>query len=242
METRHQDCFQDTTLRARWFRRSVECYTQAIQEDPVQARMAKRLCHIGLFGYIYRMVFINERYVYANKSLNLLPLFLRSPHTLEVVLLSRYYPQGSYQLVLSLVCSLRASDSRFQKKVTIHGYCSWGTVHGYYSSKKKKKFIALMDVLKFSGVYPESWIFSITEYFSLLNTPADQWLKIVGFNLEGAAAEWFQWMTRNGLITTWARFEESVRNCFGPSEYEDPNEVLSKLLQLGTVKDYQREF
>nr|GEZ98735.1 Ty3/gypsy retrotransposon protein [Tanacetum cinerariifolium] len=49
-------------------------------------------------------------------------------------------------------------------------------------------------------------------------------------------------MTRNGLIATWARFEESVRNCFGPSEYEDPNWVLSKLLQLGTVKDYQREF
>ncbi|GKB79021.1 retrotransposon-related protein [Tanacetum coccineum] len=99
-----------------------------------------------------------------------------------------------------------------------------------------------MDVSKFSGVYPKSWIFAIIEYFSLLNTLADQWRKIVGFNLESAAAEWFQWMMRNGLITTWARFEESVRNCFGPSEYEDPNGMLSKLLQLGTVKDYQREF
>ncbi|GKE20425.1 retrotransposon-related protein [Tanacetum coccineum] len=49
-------------------------------------------------------------------------------------------------------------------------------------------------------------------------------------------------MTRNGLINTWARFEESVRNCFGPSKYEDPNGALSKLLQLGTVKNYQREF
>ncbi|GJT02800.1 hypothetical protein Tco_0823969 [Tanacetum coccineum] len=74
-----------------------------------------------------------------------------------------------------------------------------------------------MDVLKFSGVYLESWIFAITKYFSLLNTPADQWLKI-------------------------ARFEESVRNCFGPSKYEDPNGVLSNLLQLGMVKDYQQEF
>nr|GEV72106.1 retrotransposon-related protein [Tanacetum cinerariifolium] len=46
----------------------------------------------------------------------------------------------------------------------------------------------------------------------------------------------------NGLITTWARFEESMRNCFGPSKYEDPNGALSKLLQLGTFKDYQQEF
>ncbi|GJZ65054.1 reverse transcriptase domain-containing protein [Tanacetum coccineum] len=98
------------------------------------------------------------------------------------------------------------------------------------------------DVPKFTGEDPDSCIFAITEYFSLLNTPADQRLMIVSFNLEGAAVEWFQWMTRNCLITTWARFEESVKNHFGPSKYEDPKGVLSKLLQLGTVEDYQRKF
>nr|GEW56794.1 reverse transcriptase domain-containing protein [Tanacetum cinerariifolium] len=40
------------------------------------------------------------------------------------------------------------------------------------------------DAPKFSGVDPESWIFAINEYFSLLNTPTDQRLRIVGFNLE----------------------------------------------------------
>ena len=79
-----------------------------------------------------------------------------------------------------------------------------------------------LDVPKFSGDDPESWLFSINEYFSLLNTPANQRLRIVGFNLEGAAAEWFRWMTKNGLITDWARFEDSVKNRFGPSKYEDP--------------------
>ncbi|GJZ02820.1 hypothetical protein Tco_0520781 [Tanacetum coccineum] len=69
-----------------------------------------------------------------------------------------------------------------------------------------------LDVPKFSGADPESWLFSIQEYFTLLNTPVDQRLRIVGFNLEGAAAEWFRWMTRNGLITDWPRFEESVKN------------------------------
>ncbi|GJZ56787.1 retrotransposon-related protein [Tanacetum coccineum] len=99
-----------------------------------------------------------------------------------------------------------------------------------------------LDVPKFSGVDPERWIFAINEYFSLLNTSIDQRLRNVRFNLEGAVAEWFQWMTRNGLITTWAKFEESVKNHFRPSKYEDPNEALSKLLQLGTVEDYQQEF
>ncbi|GKC28065.1 retrotransposon-related protein [Tanacetum coccineum] len=55
-------------------------------------------------------------------------------------------------------------------------------------------------------------------------------------------AEWFRWMSLNGLITTWDRFVESVKNRFGPSKYEDPQGALSKLLQLGTIEDYQREF
>ncbi|GJY63804.1 ty3-gypsy retrotransposon protein, partial [Tanacetum coccineum] len=98
-----------------------------------------------------------------------------------------------------------------------------------------------LDVPKFSGVDLESWIFAINEYFSLLNTPVDQRLQIVGFNLEGAVVEWFRWMTRNGLITTWVKFEEGVKNRFGPSKYEDSKGALSKLLQLRTVEDYQRE-
>ncbi|GKD69577.1 hypothetical protein Tco_1323667, partial [Tanacetum coccineum] len=95
-----------------------------------------------------------------------------------------------------------------------------------------------LDVPKFSGINPKSWIFAINEYFLLLNTPAEQRLRIVGFNLEGAAAEWFRWMSRNGLITTWDRFEESVKNHFGPSKYEDPQGALSKLLHLGMVEEY----
>ncbi|GKC25401.1 retrotransposon-related protein [Tanacetum coccineum] len=74
-----------------------------------------------------------------------------------------------------------------------------------------------LDVPKFTGEDPDKWIFSIKEYFSLLNTTADQRL----------------WIDR---------FVESVKDRFGPSKYEDPQGALSKLLQLGTVEEYQREF
>ncbi|GKE79765.1 hypothetical protein Tco_1549765 [Tanacetum coccineum] len=36
-------------------------------------------------------------------------------------------------------------------------------------------------------------------------------------------------MSRNGLITTWDRFVESVKSRFGLSKYEDPQGALSKL-------------
>ncbi|GJU90377.1 AIG1-like protein [Tanacetum coccineum] len=44
------------------------------------------------------------------------------------------------------------------------------------------------------------------------------------------------------LDTLCAEFVESVKNRFGPSKYKDLQGALSKLLQLGTVEDYQREF
>ncbi|GJZ68601.1 ty3-gypsy retrotransposon protein [Tanacetum coccineum] len=92
------------------------------------------------------------------------------------------------------------------------------------------------------GADPDAWLFAIQEYFTLLNTPVEQCLRIVGFNLEGATTEWFRWMSRNGLITDWERFVENVPDRFGPSKFEDPHGDLSKLLQLGTVEDYQRDF
>ncbi|GJS10158.1 retrotransposon-related protein [Tanacetum coccineum] len=99
-----------------------------------------------------------------------------------------------------------------------------------------------LEVPKFNGTEPESWILSIQEYFDLLQTTEDQRLKVVGFNLEGAAAEWFRWMSRNKLIMSWEGFLESVCHRFRPCKYEDPQGSLSKLLQTGTVAQYQSEF
>ncbi|GJS47937.1 retrotransposon-related protein [Tanacetum coccineum] len=66
--------------------------------------------------------------------------------------------------------------------------------------------------------------------------------QVVGFNLDGNDTAGFRWITRNKLVASWDGFLDSVRNRFGPSKYEDPQGVLSKLLQLGTVAQYQSEF
>ncbi|GJS62401.1 hypothetical protein Tco_0657185 [Tanacetum coccineum] len=49
-------------------------------------------------------------------------------------------------------------------------------------------------------------------------------------------------MSRNKLIITWEGFLESVQNCFGSCKYEDPQGALSKLLQKGTVTQYESVF
>nr|GEV70443.1 transposon Ty3-G Gag-Pol polyprotein [Tanacetum cinerariifolium] len=100
-----------------------------------------------------------------------------------------------------------------------------------------------LDVPDFTRTDPHSRLFPINEYFSLLNTLVDQRLRIVCLNLEGAAAEWFRWMTRNNLITDWDRFYESVTNRFGPSKsthnFVQP-EVLEKMkLPITTMKQFK---
>ncbi|GJR27032.1 hypothetical protein Tco_1103264 [Tanacetum coccineum] len=93
------------------------------------------------------------------------------------------------------------------------------------------------------GVDPESWIFAINEYLSLVNTPVDQGLRIVGFNLEGAAAEWFRWMTKNaGVVsiktyypgrrvslarTTEARLDDQAAPMAGTSSGLEVNKVVN---------------
>ncbi|GJX49023.1 hypothetical protein Tco_0275868 [Tanacetum coccineum] len=52
-----------------------------------------------------------------------------------------------------------------------------------------------LGVPKFSGTDLDRWIFSITEYFTLLSTMMDQRLRVVGFNLEGGTVSNPRWLT-----------------------------------------------
>ncbi|KAA8519449.1 hypothetical protein F0562_013676 [Nyssa sinensis] len=59
--------------------------------------------------------------------------------------------------------------------------------------------------------------------------------------------EWFnRWLRRTlqeeGHMISWEKFEEELWAHFGPSGCEDFDEALSRIRQLGTLRDYQREF
>lgn len=54
--------------------------------------------------------------------------------------------------------------------------------------------------------------------------------------------DWYDWMSRNGLIHGWPEFLVAITKRFGPSEYDDHFGKLSKLTQTGTLASYQHQF
>ncbi|KAJ0965949.1 hypothetical protein J5N97_027087 [Dioscorea zingiberensis] len=99
-----------------------------------------------------------------------------------------------------------------------------------------------MDIPKFEGSDPSSWVFRIEEFFNFHDTPDELRLRIVSFHLEGRASAWFQWMKMNNLLTTWPSFLSSLKQRFGASMYEDHQGALSKLTQTTTVTEFQTAF
>jgi len=60
--------------------------------------------------------------------------------------------------------------------------------------------------------------------------------------MEGHALAWFQWMYRNGQLSSWSTFLHAIHARFSSSAYEDPTRVLCKLTQRSTVSAYLSEF
>ncbi|KAA8544713.1 hypothetical protein F0562_019440 [Nyssa sinensis] len=60
------------------------------------------------------------------------------------------------------------------------------------------------------------------------------------------ANQWWQWVRRTyqneDRVITWLDFEDELWACFGPSDCENFDKDLSRIRQLGSLRDYQKEF
>lgn len=96
-----------------------------------------------------------------------------------------------------------------------------------------------LDVPRFDGEDPYSWMFQIEQYFAYHNTPEAQRLQIVAFHLDGKASTWFQWLKSQNLPSSWSDFLSRVQSRFGASQFDDPEGKLAKLTQQDSVVEYQ---
>ncbi|CAH9146476.1 unnamed protein product [Cuscuta epithymum] len=95
---------------------------------------------------------------------------------------------------------------------------------------------------KFSEGDPAGWIYQAEQYFDYYEVTPDRKVRLVSMHLEGLALQWYRWLLKRRGPITWDEFVRAIRLRFGPTEFADPSEALSRLKQSTTVAAYQEAF
>ena len=67
-------------------------------------------------------------------------------------------------------------------------------------------------------------------------------MQLASFHLENVALQWYRWYTKFRGPLGWDEFTKAVLHRFGPTDYDDPSEALSRLKQTTSVTAYQESF
>lgn len=94
----------------------------------------------------------------------------------------------------------------------------------------------------FDGSNPLEWIFQADQFFTYYSIPPHQRLAHIAPYMVDDALGWFQWMHKNGVLSTWPEFTHALELRFGPSNFENHQQALFKLRQTTSVTTYQRDF
>jgi hypothetical protein len=92
------------------------------------------------------------------------------------------------------------------------------------------------------GEDPTGWIFKAEQYFEFQNIDAPQQVQLASFHLSNVALQWYRWYNKNRGQLRWTEFVKALLHRFGPTDYEDSSEALSRLKQTTTVNAYQEAF
>ncbi|KAJ0668240.1 putative nucleotidyltransferase, Ribonuclease H [Helianthus annuus] len=95
---------------------------------------------------------------------------------------------------------------------------------------------------RFSGDDPMGWIYQAEQYFEFQQVPDADQVQLASFHLDGLALQWHRWYTKPRGPLSWSEFTTALLQRFGPTDYEDPSEALSRLTQVSTVAVYQESF
>ncbi|KAL5812659.1 hypothetical protein ACOSQ3_027609 [Xanthoceras sorbifolium] len=74
-------------------------------------------------------------------------------------------------------------------------------------------------------------IYKFEQYFEFKEVTPKQQVQLASFHLEGIALQWHRWFTKFRGLFTWKEFTKALLLRFGPTDYEDPSEALTRLKQ-----------
>uniref|UniRef100_A0A2N9EXV4 RNA-directed DNA polymerase n=1 Tax=Fagus sylvatica TaxID=28930 RepID=A0A2N9EXV4_FAGSY len=100
-----------------------------------------------------------------------------------------------------------------------------------------------LDFPKFNGGEdPTSWLCHAEQFFRFHETPPVDQVALASFHLEGEAQLWYQLLQQETEIVTWEIFRNGLLARYGPTQFYDYFGELTKLQQVGSVKEYQAKF
>ncbi|XP_035843990.1 uncharacterized protein LOC118490448 [Helianthus annuus] len=95
---------------------------------------------------------------------------------------------------------------------------------------------------RFGGGDPTGWLYQASQYFEFQNVEPEEQVNLASIHLDGIALQWHRWVTKLKGPMTWAEFSQALLARFGPTDYENPGEALSRLKHTTTVAQYQESF
>ena len=109
-----------------------------------------------------------------------------------------------------------------------------------------RNFFPKVDMRKFDGKDPLTWINQMEIFFEIHQIPYRQKVTMASLYLEPDQFIWYRWLCthrrKKGLTVTWSIFTEELQAQYSNSVVENFFSQLAKLQQIGSVKDYIQKF
>ncbi|KAE8690574.1 hypothetical protein F3Y22_tig00110894pilonHSYRG00006 [Hibiscus syriacus] len=99
-----------------------------------------------------------------------------------------------------------------------------------------------LELQIFDGSNSRGWVRKCQKYFNLLGVPEEQKVDVAAMYLMGKGETWFDGYIMQKHRVTWHEFEADLCHRFCDRNYSDIIEEFNKLMQKGSVEEYQERF
>jgi hypothetical protein len=132
------------------------------------------------------------------------------------------------------------SHSRSERRTEGRGHTDGGLNNNnhQYTPRTLK-----LDFPRFNGAEdPTSWICRAEQFFRFHEMPIEDHVALASFHLKGETQLWYQLLQQESESLNWPTFKAGLLARYGPTQFFDHFGELTKLQQIGTVKDYHTKF
>jgi hypothetical protein len=89
---------------------------------------------------------------------------------------------------------------------------------------------------------PTSWVCRAEQFFDFQGTEEEDKVALAAYHLEGEAQLWYQLFKESEETVSWETMKEGLHVRYGPTQFDDFFGDLTKLRQIGTVREYQGQY